>query len=108
MSCHMIMSCHDVLLLMLINKDSIHIIKEYVEGYDTKLDEYPKDNREMHFVCNEWHFSQECKVYTHKGYIYIKDAHHMECDKSVVIWYKSKKNIYTCHNIKNKIREIYG
>ena len=32
----------------------------------------------------------------------------MECGKSVVKWYKSKKNIYTCHNIKNKIREIYG
>lgn len=104
----MIINSHDVLILMLLNKDALHIIKEYVEGYDTKLDEYPKDNREMIEVADEWHFSQQCKVFTYKGYIYIKDAHHMECGKSVVIWYKSKKNIYTKHNIRTKLMEIYG
>lgn len=91
------------------NKDKLTSIKEYGENiYHDNEENYPVDKKKMIKVAKDWHLYLESDVYTYKGHVYIKVKHAINGYNSLVTWLRSSKNVYTAHNLRMKVKEIYG
>ena len=103
------MKLSDVAILLCMNKDKLTIIKEYGEGlYTIKEDLFPVDKKKLNTVGKEWHMYQEGEAYTYKGHVYIRQKHCINGYDCIVTWLRSSKNVYTAHNIRMKVKELYG
>ena len=91
------------------NKDKLTIIKEYGENiYRDNLENYPVDSKKLIKVGKDWHLYNESLVFTYKGHVYVKQKHAVNGYDCIVTWLRSSKNVYTAHNIRMKVKEIFG
>ena len=99
----------DVLTICSMQKDKLTIIKEYGENiYRDDESNYPVDAKKLIRIAKDWHLYNESTAFTYKGHIYVKVKHCINGYDCLVTWLRSSKSIYTAHNIRMKIREIFG